>query len=150
MKNLLNEYFQKHNIHYTHSAENSTYLLRYDVNSSLGSIDEYVFVLGDTITAMAFCEPRADTLNCSNISEYLLKANNKDTLGQFQLDFDTGAIRCRTTQILGSNPLDERSIELLVKTPIYMFAQYGDGLMDVLSGKSTPDEAILAVQTIQG
>jgi hypothetical protein len=80
------------------------------------------------------------------VAEYLHRANYDLAIGCFELDWDTGQVRFRTSLDLEGGELGDRQIRNYLYANVLTCDRYLKGLADVSAGRATPAEAIAAVE----
>ena len=83
------------------------------------------------------------------VGEFLSRANYGMIIGNFELDFDDGEIRYKTSMGVKNNSLDSATIKELVYTNLMMMERYLPGITSVISGKLSPIEAIRPIRQIE-
>lgn len=68
-------------------------------------------------------------------------------IGNFELNFDDGEIRYKTSIDVKNNFLNSETIKQLVYTNVRMMDQYLPGITSVISGKMSPEEAIHLIES---
>lgn len=81
----------------------------------------------------------------SPIAEFLTRANYGLIIGNFELDFNDGEIRFKTSVDVEDTQLDTALIKNMVYTNVLMMDQYFPGIQAVLEGTS-PVEAIRVIE----
>ncbi len=83
-----------------------------------------------------------DSTAMSRMAEFICRANSGLAYGNFELDYEDGTITYKSY----TNCEDIDVSNAIIKQSIYgiaiMFDTYGKGILDVISGKLTPQEAI--------
>ena len=80
------------------------------------------------------------------IAEFITKANYGMMIGNFELDFQDGEIRFKTSIDVENDCLTSALIKNLVAANIAMMDRYMPGLMSVIYGNVSPDEAIAQIE----
>jgi Putative bacterial sensory transduction regulator len=81
------------------------------------------------------------------VAEFLTRANYGLMIGNFELDFNDGEIRYKTSiDIVGDN-LSFALIKNLVYTNVTMMDEYLPGILFVIDGNASPKEAITKIET---
>jgi hypothetical protein len=91
------------------------------------------------------CPFGVPSLNRSAISEFLTRANYGIEIGNFELGFDSGEIRFKTSIDIEGDRLTSAMIKSLVYTNVLTLDQYLPGIQAVLDGV-TPVDAIRAIE----
>ena len=97
----------------------------------------------DYVSTRAFIMLNADEDVRQNVSEYLVRANYGLKYGYFDMDASDGEISFKIT--LDCEDRTSLSDDLLQKIfiiPQIMLEKYGDGLLAVMFGAKSPEEAI--------
>jgi len=81
-------------------------------------------------------------------AEFLTRANYGLSIGNFELDFKDGEIRFKTSIDVTEDGFGLATIERLVYTNVLMMDRYLPGLMTVLSGSASPEQAIQAIESV--
>lgn len=151
IKDCIQNYFEKNDWYYIlHSDEEVTYFKAgIKLDSKLRRCDIIVDIRDDYYLSYAKIALGADENSMVAVSEYLHRVNFGLKLGCFELDPSDGEIRYKMYVDCGDDcdcmPTESvicRSIEL----PASMVEKYGDGLMQVLLGQATPEEASEAAE----
>ena len=99
--------------------------------------DECRFVI-----AFGKCGVRADENCMAQVAEYLTRANFGLSNGNFELDYRDGEIRYKVFISCRDMLPSAAVLREAVILPVDMFDRYGNGLLAVLLGVRTPEEAI--------
>ncbi len=81
------------------------------------------------------------------VGELLARANYGVIIGNFELDFADGEIRYKTSIEVEGNRLPATLIDRLVYTNVSMMDEYLPGIMFVIHGDMSPEEAIAQIET---
>lgn len=82
-------------------------------------------------------------------AEYVTRANYGLTVGNFELDFETGLVRYKSSLDFSGQDLPALLVRNIILSGIYCMETYADGLTAVMDGKKDPEEAIaLAEETL--
>ncbi|MEQ8540322.1 MAG: YbjN domain-containing protein [Coleofasciculus sp. D1-CHI-01] len=80
------------------------------------------------------------------VGEFLSRANYGMIIGNFELNFDDGEVRYKTSIDVKNNDISSEIIKQLVYTNVMMMDQYLPGITSVISGKMSPAEAIAQIE----
>jgi hypothetical protein len=80
------------------------------------------------------------------MSEFLTRANYGLCIGNFEMDFDDGEIRYKTSIDVENDRLTSALVENLVNINVITVDRYFPGMMKVLYGGMSPEEAIRTVE----
>ncbi len=94
----------------------------------------------------SICPVSAPTGKRLSVAEFLSRANFGLLIGNLEMDFDDGEIRCRTGLGVQGIELNPALIGQLVYANVYAMDRYLPGLLQVLYGNVPPAEAIAAVE----
>ncbi len=75
------------------------------------------------------------------VMEFVARANQDMVLGNFELDVDTGAVRFKTSVAVGPSGLTLEVLRPLVHANVLTMDQYLPGLVAVVEGRHSPEEA---------
>jgi hypothetical protein len=79
------------------------------------------------------------------MAELLTRANSALAIGSFELHFDDGEVRFRTSLELGQTELTDELIDPLVQACLVTVGDHAGAIAAVLEGTQPPQEAIEAV-----
>lgn len=85
------------------------------------------------------------SLNRSAIAEFLTRANYGMEIGNFELDIDSGEIRCKTSLDVTGDRITPALIKQLVYTNVLTLDQYLPGIQAIIDG-TKPVDAIRAIE----
>lgn len=82
----------------------------------------------------------------SPLAEFLSRANSGIILGNFELDFDDGEIRYKTSIDVTDDFLSQALIKQLVYANVGMMDDYLPGIRSVIAGEASPLETIRSIE----
>ena len=92
---------------------------------------------------------KADEQSRASVMEYLTRINYTLSYGSFDMDLDDGEIRFRLyLSCIDRETLSDTLIGTHLATSQVMFEYYGDGLLAVMSGTKSPQEALDEVLSV--
>ena len=94
------------------------------------------------IMVLANVGVKADPDCMLQVAEYFTRANFGLRNGNFELDFHDGEIRYKTFIDCHDLIPSEEVLRKAIIIPVSMFDRYGNGLLSVIMGIKTPEEAI--------
>jgi hypothetical protein len=94
----------------------------------------------------SICPVKTPESKRQTIAEFITKANYGLIIGNFELDFKDGEIRYKTSIDVEDDKLTSALIKQLVFTNVAMMDRYLPGILSVIYGNSSPDEAIAQVE----
>ncbi|BAZ00996.1 hypothetical protein NIES37_49940 [Tolypothrix tenuis PCC 7101] len=95
----------------------------------------------------SICPLEVPSLNRSTIAEFIARANYGMAIGNFEFNFDTGEIRCKTSIDVTGDRITSSLIERLVYANVITLDQYLPGILAVIEGKLSPTDAIALVES---
>jgi hypothetical protein len=81
-----------------------------------------------------------------DLAEFITRANYGTILGNFELDFEDGEIRYKTSIDVEDDRLTSALIKQVVYPNVMMMDEYLPGILAVISGEKTPREAIAQIE----
>ncbi|MBD2504555.1 type III secretion system chaperone family protein [Anabaena azotica] len=81
------------------------------------------------------------------VAEFITRANSGMMLGNFELDFSDGEISYKTSIDVEGDRLSNALIQRLVYANVMMMDEYLPGIMSVIYGNVSPEEAIAQIET---
>ena len=92
------------------------------------------------------CSVNAPENKLAHVAEFISRANYGMAVGNFELDFNDGEIRYKTSIDIDGNQLNFDFIRTLVYTNVMMMNQYLPGILWVIQGEMEAEEAILRIE----
>ncbi|MBP0018074.1 MAG: YbjN domain-containing protein [Cyanobacteria bacterium SBLK] len=80
------------------------------------------------------------------IAEFIARANYGTVMGNFELDFEDGEIRYKTSIDVEGDRLTPALVERVVYPNVMMMDEYLPGILAVINGEKTPREAISQIE----
>jgi hypothetical protein len=81
-----------------------------------------------------------------DVAEFLTRANYGLVIGNFEMDWNDGEIRCKTSIDVESDRLSKALIKQLVYPNVRLMGRYLPGILAVIKGNATPTEAISGIE----
>lgn len=109
----------------------------------INAVRFFISVHDDHLICYHICNINAQKSNSAAVGEFLHRANYGLNRGNFEMDYNDGEIRYK--HWLSLNDIKEDAFDAmraLLFIGAQMFATYGDGLLAVIFGFKTPEEAI--------
>jgi hypothetical protein len=101
----------------------------------------------DQFVFYSICPVKAPENKRTAIAEFITRANYGTIIGNFELDYDDGEIRYKTSiDVEGSN-LTFDLIKQLVYTNVTMMNEYLPGILSVIEGDVEPKDAIAQIES---
>ncbi len=80
------------------------------------------------------------------IAEFIARGNHDMIIGNFELDFNSGEIRYKTSINVENNQLSFSSIQILVYTNVKMMDKYIPGIISIINDDISPASAIQQIE----
>lgn len=81
-----------------------------------------------------------------SVGEFITRANYGMIIGNFELNFDNGEIRYKTSIDVKGNVLTSETFKQLVYTNVLTMDHYLPGIISVISGEMSPEDAIATIE----
>ena len=94
----------------------------------------------------SYCPINAPEHKRLEIAEFITRANSGIRIGNFEMDFEDGEIRYKTSISFDSFPAKSKMFENLVYVNVSMMDRYLPGIMRVIYGDIDPQEAVEVVE----
>ncbi len=135
-------FFTEDNWHYAHLEKQSALRLafkgkndQYDCYAqAIESQQQFIFY--------CLCPMKIPKSKRRAVGEFLSRANYGMIIGNFELNFDDGEIRYKTSTAVKNHSLDSDTIKQLVYTNVNMMDEYLPGIIAVTKGGVSPADAI--------
>jgi hypothetical protein len=99
----------------------------------------------DLLLLVSFLPKRADEAQRPAVAELMMRLNCNLAIGNFELDYDKGEARFRTSLDLEGAGVAPTLIRQLVRANLSTVARYIGALERVAAGEATPAEALAAL-----
>ncbi|MDD3586618.1 MAG: YbjN domain-containing protein [Thermoguttaceae bacterium] len=143
LANMVKQYYDQEEWHYEFKEEHGFYTGGINIGGKLKSVHFLLSVKEDYVINYTQMDLRVDEDTRQAVSEYLTRANYGLNLGCFEMDFSDGEVRYRMVTWKEEMKKDlDNAMSLTMIIPCKMFERYGDGLLAVMFGVATPEEAI--------
>lgn len=137
------EYLDRDGLHAMHDVARDAYIFLVECSVKVGTVVVEIHILDERIVSLARCAMRMDTNDSETmhrVSEYLQRATYGMSVGSFDLNFDEGEALFRTTLTCGSGLPCDDSLRMVIGMGPSMWAQYGDGFLEVAFEGADPKE----------
>jgi hypothetical protein len=94
----------------------------------------------------SMCPVRAPEDKRMAVAEFITRANYGLAVGNFELDFEDGEIRFKTSVDMEGFPLSPAALQPLVYGNVAMMDTYLPGILSVIYGGVSPAEAIAQIE----
>lgn len=81
------------------------------------------------------------------MAEFLTRANYGLPVGNFEMDFDDGEIRYKTSLDVEGDRISTALIKQAVRANVIMMDQYLPGILAIISGGGSPEEIIKGIES---
>ena len=86
----------------------------------------------------------------TQVAEFVTRANRGMRIGNFELDFDDGEVRYKTSLDVEGGELSNKMIDNLLRANLTTIDRYFSGLMELIYGEKPPSEIIKRIETPHG
>jgi len=100
----------------------------------------------NAIATYAVCPQNADEDERAAVMEYITRANYGLRIGNFEMDLRDGEIRYKTYLQMQSDVPPMKTVDRYISLSYLMLEKYGNGLLSVMYGVSSPEEAVKAAE----
>ena len=123
-------------------------IARADLQGENGAWRFYVEAHEDTRTVICYSilDTRIPKERRQAVADFLTRANFALILGNFEMDFDDGETRYKTSLTVGEDRLTAVLLGPLVAANTFTFDRYLPGLMRVAFGDKKPEDAISEIE----
>lgn len=83
----------------------------------------------------------------ADVAEFLSRANRGMRIGNFELDFDDGEVRYKTSLDVEGGELTPKMVDNLLRANLTTIDRYFAGLMELIYGEKSPLEIIKRIET---
>ncbi len=128
--------------------EEGDHFIQTEFEGKNGDFELYAFAREEQrqVVVYSVCEKLTPPEKRAAIAELLARANYGLILGNFELDFDDGEIRFRTSRTIGPQMLDGKDMRELIATNVSAMDLYLPAIEAVLTSDITPAAAIDEVE----
>lgn len=147
MIEAIGRYLDDEKIHYQVNDEGQEIHFPVSINSKLSKLQIHIVASDDSFIVYAVSPLFADEESKPQIAELLHRANYGLRFGNFEMDHNDGEIRFKCTMF--TDGLDEIPTEMIrcgVTVPLDMFSLFGNGIISVLMGYSTPEDEMKKIE----
>lgn len=133
--------------HYTFDENDGIFKMGVNLKCKLGSTDMRVKVGADYFTTYAAVKMNADASCRTEVAEFITRANYGLRNGNFEMDFRDGELRYKSFNNCDGLIPSRAVIADGIMIPALMIDRYGDGLVAVMFGLQTPEDAVAASES---
>jgi hypothetical protein len=138
---LIKQFLDNDGWHYEFHEDTGIFTFGVNLDSKLQSAKYVLAVRDDRYTVYAVC-PMSATDCKAAMAEFITRANYGLPNGNFELDFRDGEIRYKTFVSCLETVPGKAVIEESIVVPALMLDRYADGILAVMFGMKTPEEAV--------
>ncbi len=121
-------------------------LIRTGINGENGKFRVYAHIQNENLVVHSISATDVPVKDRGAIAEYLTRANYGLVIGNFEMDYSDGEVRFKTSLRWKEGRLESWMIHSLVYINCAMMDKYYPGLMSVLFGGATPEQAVKKVE----
>jgi len=144
------DFFDKGKLRYELQEERCTIKFVMPIDGKLKQTNIFINCRDDSFSVNAYVVLNAEEDARQRVSEYLMRANYGLRFGCFDMDFSDGEIRYSLTlDCEDRESLSESLIRKTIYVPVMMLERYGKGLIAVMYGIATPEEAVKKMEEEQ-
>ena len=101
----------------------------------------------DLLIFYSFMPVNAPTEKMTEVAEFVTRTNRGMRIGNFELDFDDGEIRYKTSIDVEGGELTAKMIDNLLRANLSTINRYFAGVMELIYGNQPPAEIIKRIET---
>ena len=144
---MVKEYFDQEDWHYDFHEEHGYFTGGVNIGGKLQSVNFALCIKDDYLVNYTSMNLRVEEASRKAVSEYLTRANYGLNLGCFEMDFSDGEVRYRSVAWKAELERDcSQAMAMVLLIPCKMFERYGNGLLAVMFGMKTPEEAVVQAE----
>lgn len=143
LKDIVKQYFEENDWEYEQSPENDGAFFA-GVETDNGDFDVVIVAEDDANQLTCFCvhPDEVPEDRRSDVAEYMVRVNNSTMIGIYDMDFDDGTLRVRSSMNLADMQPTSSMVALLLHGAISTADIYYPGLQAVIEGEASPEEAL--------
>lgn len=147
IKNAFEDFFAKDEWTYDPIDENGVIRTGIQLKCKLRGADIVIVVGEDCFSVYTILPIGADEASRPAVAEFITRVNYDGTLhGCFEMDFTDGEIRFHTALYCGDVVPTYDQVETMICINFLTVDRYGDALIKVMYGLSSPEAAIQEIQ----
>ena len=149
VREAVEDFFKQDEAKYQPFNERNVASATYAVHAKIGKATVFFHAYKDKLIVKLMLPIKAEESDRANVGEYLHRANYGLMIGNFDFDFTDGEISYRVPIYCGKDdfaPPTYEQIDFAVLIGLAMISKYGDGLLKVILGVATPEEAVDAAE----
>lgn len=138
----IQSFLEKEDWKYEPCDENGVIRINMSLKCKMKKVHIFINVHDDSFSILSILPLNADENVRKDMAEFLTRANYALNLGNFEMDFDDGEIRYKTSHYCGNTIPTFEQIGRNLYVNILTVDRYGDGIAKILFGMGTPKEAV--------
>lgn len=149
VREAVEDFFKQDEAKYQPFNERNVASANYAVRAKLGKATAFFHAYKDKLIVKLMLPIKAEEADRAKVGEYLHRANYGLMIGNFDFDFNDGEISYRVPIYCGKEhfmPPTYEQIDFAVLIGLSMISKYGDGLLKIILGVATPEEAVDAAE----
>lgn len=142
---IFQSYFESEKWHYRYSEENSLFELGISTEGVIKRLSYFIDIREHSFILYAVSPIGAnpsDPEAMSAMAEFICRINYGLMNGNFELDMEDGEVRFKVFVDCSMGLPNEKMIDHCIGFPLFMFERYGEGIVSVILGSATPEEAM--------
>lgn len=145
--NAMKDYLEHDNWNYDFNEERGVFQTGISIDCKVKKIKILIAVEEEMLQVIAPIGMNADKDRINDVAEYITRANYGVKVGKFELDCNDGEIRYQlAVDCAGGMIPNEEILARSIRIPALMYQRYGDGLLEVMFGFSTPKDAVIKAE----
>ncbi len=139
------QHFDRREMVYVADADNQS--VATDIVGEVGNYRIVVHVPdeADLVQVAGYSPIRVPTGARRDIAELIVRGNHKLRIGKLTLDFDSGELHFRITQIITDAGLEDDVVDWMICTTLAVMDLYLPAVFSVIYGDETPEDAVRRV-----
>ncbi|MBR5288141.1 MAG: YbjN domain-containing protein [Clostridia bacterium] len=137
------------NFHYNRNEEKEyiDFKITLSTCKKMGSVRVIIIPNNNNaIATYAVCPQNADESERAAVMEYITRANYGLRVGNFEMDLRDGEVRYKTYLQMQSDVPPLKTVDRYIALSYLMLEKYGNGLLSVMFGVTSPEEAVKAAE----
>ena len=147
----IDDFLNRDNWHFEKFEEKGSFKTLVRLRNRMRSAEIFIHVDNDSfaVRVISPISPDENSEDIARVNEFVTRANYGMRRGCFDMDLDTGKVIFRTSQFCGNVAPREDEITETIYFGAIMMERYGDALLKVIYGFSTPQDAIEEVENVR-
>ncbi len=123
-------------------------VLRFHVKTHAGRLLCYAEVQEDKdwLLFYSYLPVNTPEAKLTEVAEFITRANRGMRIGNFELDFDDGEVRYKTSIDVEGGELTSKMIDNLLQSNLSTMDRYFNGLMELIYGDKSPAELVNSIE----